>query len=432
MKVELHYGTKLLSLQIPRENIEQFIQPWQDQAADDNAVLLSRVMTDEETEDFQKEIAGRRLCILTEDCTRDAPLDDILEQLCGLLPACSQVLFIICTGTHETDTAQNNQIKEQIKKSVLKAGIENYHIHTHDCQQDEFIKAGSTTRGTEVLFNALADDAEVFLVLSDMKTHYFSGYSNPIKNFVPGICAYRTTEQNHSLALDEDSTFGLHPWHSDQRRTGNPVAADQLEGMKLIVRSRPVYALATISASRKIQWARLGPVEPVTKEAFDKIDSRNTHTVKPVPRLIVSPGGFPNDTSLYIAQRALELTKNAITKGGEVLFLAACQNGIGEERTMENFYNRLTDPIEQILKSILAEYKLYTHKPYKFAQMIQKLRRIWIHSQIPDELLEAAHLFPTDQPQSIVDNWLAEEPDTKIIIVDGANKIALYGSTSLG
>jgi nickel-dependent lactate racemase len=199
--------------------------------------------------------------------------------------------------------------------------------------------------------------------------------------------------------------------------------------MQMIVKDRPVYVLGTISTSGKIQWARFATAPTVTAEAFDRIDERNTHTVTPVPRLIVSPGGLPNDVTLYIAQRALELTRNAVTDNGEVLFLAACPDGIGEQRTMENFYNRLVAPIDEILKSIEAEYKLYSHKPYKFAQLLQRLRKIWMHSEIPDNLIEAAHIHPTRQPQNVIDNWLAEDPDTRITIVDGANKIALYSQT---
>jgi nickel-dependent lactate racemase len=279
------------------------------------------------------------------------------------------------------------------------------------------------------MFNAKADDAEIFLVLSDIKCHYFAGYSNPIKNFVPGICAFRTAEQNHSLALDEESTFGLHPWHSNENRRSNPLAEDQLEGMRLITKDRPVYALVTISALGKIQWARFGRADEVSGAAFAVADKMNTHRVKPVEHLIVSPGGLPNDIDLYTAQRALELTKNAVKDGGEVLFLSACPDGIGAERTMENFYNHLTDPIEEILKSVENEYKLFSHKPYKFAQMIQRLRRIWVFSEIPDELIEAAHLRPTHEPQTIVDNWLAENPGVMITVVDGANKVALYAKT---
>jgi nickel-dependent lactate racemase len=197
--------------------------------------------------------------------------------------------------------------------------------------------------------------------------------------------------------------------------------------MRLIVAHRPVYTLTTITTSGQTHWARFGSVERVSAEAFATVDHRNTHTVTPRGRLIVSPGGLPNDIDLYIAQRALELTKNAVMDDGEILFMAACPNGIGEKKTMENVYNRLTLPIDDVLKSIESEYKLYSHKPYKFARMIWCLRRIWIYSEIADELVEAAHLYPAHDPQAVVDGWLAEQPDVKITIVDGANKIALYG-----
>lgn len=430
MKVDLHYGKGLISLQIPEANIGQIIRPWQSRRKSDNKTILQQAMADREVENFQGEIAGKRLCILMDDSTRDEPFDDIFGQLFGLLRTSSLVQFLICTGTHNPDTRDNNKIKEQIEKAADEAGIRNFKIHTHDCEHDTFVKAGQTSRGTEILFNILADDADVFLVLSDVKVHYFAGYSNSIKNFVPGICTFQTAEQNHSLALNEKSTFGVHPWHSDKSRRDNPLAEDQLEGMQLIVKDRPVYTLVTITTSGEVLWAQFGLVEKVSSKAFSIVDERNTHTVKPLGRLIVSPGGFPNDIDLYIAQRALELTKNAVTDGGELLFLAACPNGIGEKQTMENFYNRLTAPIDQILKSIEGEYKLYSHKPYKFAQMIHRLRRIWIYSEIDDNLIEAAHLHPTHQPQAIVDDWLTEQPNVKITVVDGANKIALYGTAA--
>ena len=80
-----------------------------------------------------------------------------------------------------------------------------------------------------------------------MKNHYFAGYSNPIKNFVPGICNYSTAECNHALALRDESTFGQHPLHPDPRRRDNPLAKDMWEAYKIICAGRPVYVLATIS-----------------------------------------------------------------------------------------------------------------------------------------------------------------------------------------
>ncbi len=428
MKIDIRYGDNIIPLDIPEANIAEIIRPWQDERQVDNREILQQAIAVPEVENFLQIVAGKCLCVLMDDGTRDEPFKDIFGQIFTVLQTCSFVRFLICTGTHEPETPQNNQIRKQIENAAAKAGTNNYEIHIHDCEQAEFANVDVTSRGTEVVYNTLVDDADTFLVLSDVKVHYFAGYSNPIKNFLPGICAFRTAEQNHSLALDDKSTFGVHPWHPDKSRKNNPLAYDQLEGMQLIVKERPVFTLTTITTSRQIRWAKFGSVESVSTEAFAIVDQRNSHTVSPVGRLIVSPGGLPNDIDLYIAQRALELTKDAVTDGGEILFLAACPNGVGEVKTIENFYHRLTLPIEEIFNSIESEYKLYSHKPYKFARLIRRLQQIHIHSQIPDDIIRAAHLFPAHNPQAVVNNWLVEQPDTKITIVDGANKIALYSA----
>ena len=424
MKVDLHYGTGVVSLQVPDRNVQEVIRPWQGEQSQNTSASLRGIMG-RQGKAFQKEVAGKRVCVLVDDGTRDEPLADVLPRLCGLLRGTASVQFLICTGTHIADTPKNRQISREIEKMCRDAGLTLTRIHAHDCKADKFIDVGQTSHGTKVLVNALADEADAYLVVSDVKVHYFAGYSNPVKNFVPGISAFRTVEQNHSLALLEESTHGSHPWHPDPNRRGNPLAADQVEGMELIARGRPIYALVMLSAGERLIWARFGPVREVSAESFAVTDERNIRDVAPASRLIVSPGGQSNDLDLYIAQRALELTRAAVTDGGEILFLAACPNGIGEPQTLADFYNPLTARLEEVIKSIQREYVLYSHKPYKFAVLIRRLRRIWMHTQIADDLVGAAHLHPTHDPQAVVDGWLAEQPDAKIIFVDGANKVAL-------
>jgi len=433
MKIELAYDTKAVALEIPEANIEEVIRPWKQESPTENRVLLCEALGVKEAEDFVHLVTGKKVCVLLDDGTRDEPYEDIFPELFPLLTQAAELLFVICTGTHNPDTPDNKKICDLIEQTARHLGIKNFTIHIHDCWNDSYRSAGTTSYGTEIQYNTIIDEAEVFLAISDVKVHYFAGYSNPVKNFVPGVCTFLTTEQNHSLALEENSTFGRHPWHEKaerrnkkSERRNNPLSADEAEGMYLVVKNRPVYVLAMISSEQNLQWAGFGLIEPVSRAAFALVDERNTHTVNRVDRLIVSPGGFPNDIDLYIAQRALELTKNAVVDGGEILFLAACANGIGETHTLENFYNRLTAPLDEVLKTIEYDYKLYSHKPYKFAQLIRRLRRLWMHSEIPDAQIEAAHLFPAPKPQEVVDRWLAENPDVKITVVDGANKIALY------
>ncbi len=429
MKIDLHYGTGVVSLRVPERNVQEIIRPWQGEQAGDAAAGLRDIVA-RQAGAFQDTVAGKRVCVLVDDGTRDEPLSDVLPHLCGVLRGSASVQFMICTGTHTADTPKNRQIRDAIDKACRDASLTLTRIHAHDCKTDKVLDVGRTSRGTQVLVNAFAGEADAFLVVSDVKVHYFAGYSNPVKNFVPGISSFRTVEQNHSLALLEESTHGAHPWHPDPNRRNNPLADDQVEGMEMIAGGRPIWALVMLSAGTRLIWARFGPVQDVSAESFAVTDERNIRAVTPASRLIVSPGGLSNDEDLYIAQRALELTRAAVTDGGEVLFLAACPNGIGEPQTMANFYNRLTAPLDEVIRSIRQDYVLYSHKPYKFAVMIRRLRRIWMHTQIPDPLVEAAHLHPAHDPQAVVDRWLAEQPDARIIFVDGANKVALWAVPS--
>ncbi|MBE0535476.1 MAG: DUF2088 domain-containing protein [Phycisphaerae bacterium] len=431
MDIELHYGEGSLGLHLPDCNVAAVIRPWTQEAGADNRTIAAEAGACAAMEDFVRAVAGKTLALLVGDGSRDMPLGDIFEVLFGRLRGCAKVLFVMCTGTHDADTPENRAICQRIEASARTTGLNGYVIVVHDCQESDLAEAGRTSRGTDVRYNRVLDEADIFAVLSDVKFHYFAGYSNPIKNFVPGLCAYRTAEQNHSLALEPRSTYGVHPWQADAARQDNPLAADQLEAMQLIVGGRRVYALVTISSSGRIQWARFGEAEAVSRAAFAESDLRNTHTVEPTDRLIVSPGGLPNDVDLYISQRALELTQQAVRDEGEVLFVSACPKGIGHARTMENFYDRLIRPLDEIFESIRGEYKLFSHKPYKFAEMIRRLRRIWVYSQIPDEQLAAAHLYPTRDAQAVVDCWLAEDPQVRITVVDGANKLALYARQAL-
>lgn len=424
MKVDLHYGTGVVRLNVPDRNVQEIIRPWQGQQAGDAAASLQETM-DGQAGAFRDEITGKRVCVLVDDGTRDEPLGYVLPHLCDVLRPAASVQFLICTGTHTAETPKNEQIRREIEKASRDAGLTVVRIHTHDCQADAFVDVGRTSRGTQVFVNAFAEETDAFFVVADVKVHYFAGYSNPVKNFVPGISAFRTVEQNHSLALLDESTHGAHPWHPNPERRNNPLAADMVEGMDLIAKGRPIYALVMLSAGTRLLWAQFGPIRQVSAESFLVTDERNIQAVTPASHLVVSPGGRSNDEDLYIAQRALELNRAAVTDGGEILFLAACPNGVGEPQTVANFYDRLTAPIDEVIESIRQDYVLYSHKPYKFAVLIRRLRRVWMHTQIPDDLVKAAHLYPAHDPQAVVDAWLAEQPDAKIIFIDGANKVAL-------
>ncbi len=89
--------------------------------------------------------------------------------------------------------------------------------------------------------------------------------NHPEKHFLPGICAFDTARVNHcGLIKNEKSSYGRHPWHYDEQRRDNPLAADMIEAMNLIVKDRSVLTLAMINDG-DILWSQFGPIEAVTR-----------------------------------------------------------------------------------------------------------------------------------------------------------------------
>ncbi|MBL7214308.1 MAG: DUF2088 domain-containing protein [Phycisphaerae bacterium] len=425
MDIGLHYGAGQVVVQIPQENIAQVIRPRHvGVSGQSNADIVKRAIA-ETVSEFSENIRGQAVGVLLPDGTRDLPLDAIFPPLFPLFTNAQKIIFFICTGTHNGDTPENQKIIDRIQTEAKKAAIGAYDIISHDCRESDFISAGTTRRVTKIFYHARLQEPAVFLALSDVKHHYFAGYSNPVKNFVPGLCAFKTTQQNHSWTMDDRSCAGVHPWHPDPALRNNPLAQDQCEAMTAIVQNHPVWAIVTLSSEGRIQWVDFGLARQVTAQAFLKADEWNCFSVEPVRKMIVSPGGLPNDVDLYIAQRALELTAGVVADGGEILFLSACPNGVGSLRTKKQFYDKLICPLEEIEACDQKEYQLFSHKPWRFSRLIRRLNRLRLYSQIDASEVEQMHMMYCPDPQVAIDEWLRQNPQEKILIVDGANKLLL-------
>jgi nickel-dependent lactate racemase len=228
------------------------------------------------------------------------------------------------------------------------------------------------------------------------------------------------------MALDPKSTFGRHPFHPDPSRRDNPLADDMREGAEMITRDAKVFTLSVISSGGKLAWADAGHPEPVIAGGIELLDETSSFTVKPVSNTVISPGGYPQDISLYHAQRGLELTKNAVKDQGEVLFIAECRDGVAPPEAIENFYNRLTAPLDKVISSISGKYHLYEHKAYKFAELLKRISEVKMYTELDRETVESAHMTKVEDPQGVIDEWIATNPKTQILVLDKANKIAVY------
>ncbi len=429
-ELQLRYGQGHVQLEVPKDNLGEIIQPRKKEASKDVAASLRTAIQNPVGISLAETIANRRVCVLVEDGTRAEPHEIILAELTPHFQPAKELTFIITTGSHEPNSTRNQEIIQAIHQNCKANNLEAYRVLVHDALQSPCKLVGTSSRGTEVRVNEEVLDMEAFVVAADMKNHYFAGYSNVLKNFLPGICDFNTIEGNHSLALEPESTFGRHPFHPNPERQTNPVAEDMLEGMQMILQDRPVFLLAMVTSGPYIIWSKSGSLKPVTSEGFQVIDDTASFSVPPADYIIVTPGGNPQDESLYNAQRGLELTKNAVQDEGEVLLLAECPKGIAPTPiAREFFYDYLIMPLPEMMTRIRDHYRLYTHKSWKFGELIQRLSHIWLYSTLDRNQVETAHIAYAPHPQKVVDSWLQKDPAATIHVFHDANKIAVYART---
>jgi len=424
MRLEINFGRGQLALEIPEQNILAYRRPGfsaADSTSSNQKILLDAINGFGILR-ISPIFAGRQVGVIIDDATHSAPQMELLAVMLPFLRSARFVQFLLATRGEEPNRAANQQLIDVMQAMIADFEFPDYEIHANDPEKDEFVEIGRTARGTPVQVNERSAKCDIFLVIADMQNHEFAGYTNPLQNFLPGICSWETRTRNESLVRDDRATFGTHPWHPDPKRRNSPVADDLWEGVQMILRRRPVLTLIFISSRGQLQWAKIGALIEATSAGIQKVDELMSFALPPADYLIVSPGGYPDDESFYIAQRALELTKNAIAPNGEILFLAHCENGIGPQ----HFYEALTKPLSEISKRIENDCTLDAHKAYKFAQTIQQLRAIHVHSNLSNEVIERIHLHPCATPQALANQWLAKNPQAKISVFDGAGKLAIY------
>ena len=434
--IDLSYGKEKRTLYIPKANLAGFIKPISPakhfRIEEGLNSALYNTVDSIKVEDL---VCGKKVCVTIEDYSRFTPYREVIQALSGRLRKAKMVQYIVATGTHNPIDERNLKIKSTIENVASSLQLNFRATLNASKEKEQFEYVGKTSRDTDVWVNKASLDADLFIIASDMKPHYFAGYSAANKHFLPGMCGFDTIRVNHcGLIKDENSSYGRHPWHYDQQRKDNPLASDMLEAMEIILDGRPAYALAIISERDSILWSQFGPIESVVRTGIKKVDEIYTFRVEPAQYMVVSPGGWPEDISMYVGQRAPELTLEAVKQGGEVLWLSECSEGIhtGEPQAVVNdFHSSMMSDLGTLSKMLdQPDVKFHTYKAYRFRRMLEKVK-IYGYSSLDNEILRSVDIIPVGKPQEIIDAWIEADPNAKILMVDKANKLAIYGDKKM-
>ncbi len=380
MNIELSYDKQKLVIDVPDKRIAAvlraqgiYIDKNEDEAiveALDNPIETTRV---ENLIDINDKVV-----IITSDISRPVPSRKILPQLLkrirrsGISPHNVKIVFAL--GNHRKHT------EEEKIALVGKAVYEEYHCI--DSDPSDVVHLGKTKAGTPVdIFSEVAR-ADKRICIGNIEYHYFAGYSGGMKAVMPGVSTREAIQANHRFMIDQNAHAG--------KMTGNPVRED-IDEVHMYC---PVHFLLNVvlSEDKRIIKAFAGDIFKAHRKGCDFLDSLYKSPIDTLADIVlVSAGGFPKDINLYQAQKALDNAKHAVKKGGIIILVAACKEGLGEE-VFERWVMSATSS-KDLVEKIYEKFELGGHKAAAIA-MVREQNDIYLVSDLPTNISRKCFMTP--------------------------------------
>ncbi len=351
--------------------------------------------------------AGDKVCIITSDITRPMPskicLPPVVERLNKAGVADEDILIVFALGSHR---------KHTVEEMIYLVGEEIYNrIECVDSEPDKCVRVGVTSSGTVVDIFDRVVNSDFIICMGNIEYHYFAGYSGGAKAIMPGVSTKEAIRQNHKMMVDERAYAGNlnSPVRLDIEEAGKLLGIDYILNVVLDEHKKIIYAIAGDS----VEAHRVG---------CKFLDSLYAVEIKEQADIvIVSTGGYPKDQNMYQAQKALDNAKHAVKKGGIIIWLASCKEGLGSA-IFEEWMT--TKSPRQMIEDIKKDFKLGGHKAAAISLVLEN-SRIFLVSDLNDSLVKGIHL----EPYSSLNN--AFKSATTILGKNSKVYVMPYGGSTL-
>ncbi|MBR4289907.1 MAG: nickel-dependent lactate racemase [Oscillospiraceae bacterium] len=389
MKLELGFGKGVQTVEVPEANIRHILTP--------NPVTYDLTGEAEVRRALEQPIGspklrdivrpGEKIAVITSDITRPCPsyvmMPPLLDELyaAGVKP--KDITLVFALGSHRRHTEAERQ-----KLAGERAFQE---ITCIDGDPATAVHMGTTSRGTPVDIVEAVAKANRRICLGNIEYHYFAGFSGGAKAIMPGVSTRAAIQSNHRMMVDPLACAGnleTNPLRADIEEAGNICGVDFVLNVVLDEHKKIIKAVAgDVTQAHRAGCAFL-----------------NTLYEKKIPEradiVIVSQGGAPKDLNLYQTQKALDNAKHAVKKGGIIILIGACQEGLGE-KTFEKWIMRAKKP-QDLIEWVRSDFKLGGHKAAAIAMVLENAD-IYLVSEMEPELVRKSFLKPYHSAQAAYD-----------------------------
>lgn len=424
-EISIPYSGRTVEFEVPRKNLLTILKPKLGVSLREKQLQILEAINKSRKCRKLLDSQGPKseVAIAVTDSTRPTPNMEILSVLLHELRKSGveheNVTIIIATGMHKPDSP------EKIKRNVGWGIMERAAVVNHDPEdQTNLEKIGRSKLGTDIEVNKVFANANLKIATGSITPCMLAGWTGGGKIVMPGISSRRSIEQNHALFVrnlkeaGRGAMFG-HAENNIVREDIDDVA--QRSGLDFIVNTVQdeeggilrVFAGDSIDAHKRgLSYA---------KKAMKVTIPRKGDIV------IASPGVRPHEVSLYQSgSRVFGSIEGLVKKGGTVILVSSCFDGIYEGIEKDKFRNLLLsyhDP-EKVLR--LTEKKEIPSFEacvcYQFAYMKQRYRIVVVTDGMSeDEIAEIGMEYAPTVDEAIISSLKFHGSNAKVIAVPYAS-----------
>ena len=389
MKLEFGYGKTTQTVVLPDENVMGVLVSNEMEHARTGADAVKYALENPIGAVKLEQLAkpGQKIVIITSDISRPLPSYDVVPSVLERLFAAGcrkeDITLVFGLGSHRPHTEE--EMRHLVGDYVFET------IHCMDSTPNDCVHMGTTSRGTPVDITRVVAEADFRIALGNVEFHYFAGYSGGAKALMPGVSTPQAIQCNHRLMVDENACAG--------KLKGNPIREDIEEagaicGLDYIVN-------VVLDEHKHIVYAAAGDVTDAHRDACRYLDKMYRKDIPAKADIVlVSQGGAPKDANLYQTQKALDNAKHAVKKGGTIILMGACGEGLGSA-TFAKWFEE-AESAHSMVERIGREFQLGGHKAAAIAMVLENAQ-IDLVSEMDDEFVRGLFLNPMPSAQAALD-----------------------------
>lgn len=315
MRVELPYGHEKRALDVDEKRLIGVFSPSDAEAVQDVEAEVVRSLENPIGLGNLRSIVrrGRKVAIAVDDSTRVTPVRSFVPPLLKYfnLPR-KDVIIIVALGTHRkmTDKEMHDKYGPEI--------IEEYEVINHAFDEKDQLKmVGKLPNGVPVWANREFLNADVRISTGNIIPHFTPGWSGGSKTLLPGLAGEETVGWMHYIgAMDQPNALG--EVENSSRKVMDAFAKEVK--LSFIVNT-------VLNRGEKIVRIFSGDFVKAHREGIKL--SKSIYSVNiPERSDITVVSSYPADIEFWQAEKGLYSADKATKKGGGILLLTPCPEGI--------------------------------------------------------------------------------------------------------